>query len=729
MKRRAFIQKAAQQSIGLAFILPLFSAGFSNERDSASFSEMEDEKQIQPMPDIIGTPDDPEKWEAFRTILKTWREALKQKIGYDDSLYDRADFKWVSSAFNCYFLMMYDELFYDWEEGKYTVDRFISQSEKAFGRLDIVVLWHAYPRIGLDDRNQFDFYREMPGGLSELRNITESFHQRGIKVYINYNPWDTGTRREITSDIEALTAMIKEMDADGIFLDTMAWGAKEFREKLDTVKPGVVLESELALPAENVFDHHMSWAQWFADSKAPGILRNKWFERRHIQHGISRWHRDRTKELHTAWMNGSGIMIWENVFGQWVGWNERDKTILRSMSPIQKRYSNLFCGEGWIPMADKAPVPDVYANLWHDNGIRLWTLVNRSENSIEGEILHLKPNAGDAYFDLIQGIEIPAPDQQQQAVLTGKLSPRGIGCILSAPPETLGSDFKTFLANQAEIYKASNYATEFPSIKAKKRPQIDRNQSKGSTKGMVEIPPFSGTLEVVFRVREVGFYSSIDPSFANIGAPALHYPKTFSLETNLPGFLLDETPVTNAQYEQFLKATGYTPKEPQNFLKHWSGGKIPAGKEDHPVVYVDLIDARAYAAWLGKRLPDEREWQCASQGRENNKYPWGQELEPGFCNTGESGDTTAVKTYPKGKSVYGCYDMCANTWELTESEYSDGRNRFCILKGGSWYQAKGSDWYFDGGPQANSFAAKQLLIFPGIDRCSTIGFRCAADLK
>ncbi|MGE5448688.1 MAG: hypothetical protein ACM3PR_10010, partial [Bacteroidales bacterium] len=71
--------------------------------------------------------------------------------------------------------------------------------------------------------------------------------------------------------------------------------------------------------------------------------------------------------------------------------------------------------------------------------------------------------------------------------------------------------------------------------------------------------------------------------------------------------------------------------------------------------------------------------------------------------------------------------LCGNTWELTESEYSDGRNRFCILKGGSFYKAKGSDWYFDGGAQANNFAAKQLLIFPGIDRCSTIGFRCAAD--
>jgi formylglycine-generating enzyme required for sulfatase activity len=110
------------------------------------------------------------------------------------------------------------------------------------------------------------------------------------------------------------------------------------------------------------------------------------------------------------------------------------------------------------------------------------------------------------------------------------------------------------------------------------------------------------------------------------------------------------------------------------------------------------------------------------------KFPWGNKMVSGACNNGESGEMTAVKEYPKGKSVFGCFDLCGNTWEMTESEHSDGRNRFCILKGGSFYKAEGSDWYFDGGAQSLSFSAKQLLIYPGIDRCSTVGFRCAADI-
>ena len=679
-------------------------------------------------PELIPLPDHPQEWMKFRESMTEWRKEMRSMLNYQDALYSNPDFKWVSSAYNCYFLMMYDELFYDRITNHYKVDEFLNWGEKEFGRLDIVVLWHAYPRIGLDDRNQFDFYREMPGGLSGIRKVTEQMHQRGVKVYINYNPWDKGTRRENASDIDALAELIAETDTDGIFLDTLTRGSSEFRDKLDQAKHGVVLESEGALPVEDIKNHHMSWAQWFPDEKVPGVLRNKWFERRHIQHGISRWQRDRTKELHTAWMNGSGIMIWDNVFGQWVGWNERDKSLIRSMSPIQKRYSYLFSGEGWVPINDGVMANNIYSSLWHDDQIRLWTLVNRSETNMEGDLLSIEPGNGDHYYDLIQGKEVNGKEEKGKTVLSGKLIPRGIACFIAANPEALGDDFQAFLSRQAELHTRMSSNTAFPAIHAKRVPVLPNQKQDKPLNGMVKIPSFTGKQEVNFRVREVGFYGSIDPYFIKCGAPRLHQGTSFSMEVNLPEFVIDETPVTNEQYLQFIKSTGYSPKVRLNFLKHWINGKIPSGKEDHPVVYVCLEDARAYALWAGKRLPTEQEWQFAGQGNGNKKFPWGDQMEAGLCNAGESGDTTPVKTFPKGQSVFGCYDLCGNTWEMTESEHSDGRSRFCLLKGGSFYNAKRSEWYFDGGPQPLSFSAKQLLIYAGIDRCSTIGFRCAADL-
>jgi formylglycine-generating enzyme required for sulfatase activity len=156
-------------------------------------------------------------------------------------------------------------------------------------------------------------------------------------------------------------------------------------------------------------------------------------------------------------------------------------------------------------------------------------------------------------------------------------------------------------------------------------------------------------------------------------------------------------------------------------------GKPPAGKEDHPVVYVDLNDARAYAKWAGKRLPTDGEWQYAAAGPEHLTYPWGNEMKSDRCNQGD--DTTSVSAFPKGRSPFGCYDMCGNTWEWTESEQTDdGRTRYCLIRGGSYYKTGGSGWYVDGGAQPCDRATKMLLVWPGLDRCSTIGFRCVVDL-
>jgi formylglycine-generating enzyme required for sulfatase activity len=187
--------------------------------------------------------------------------------------------------------------------------------------------------------------------------------------------------------------------------------------------------------------------------------------------------------------------------------------------------------------------------------------------------------------------------------------------------------------------------------------------------------------------------------------------------------------VTNAQFAEFLKASGYKPKFIENFLRHWNNGQPPAGMNDHPVVWVDLEDARAYAKWAGKRLPTEEEWQYAAQGGDGREYPWGNGIRAGVCNLGETGTTTPVKAFPEGCSPCGCYDMCGNVWQWTESERTDGRTRFCIIRGGSYFVPKGSAWYVDGGPRPANFATKFLLMWPGLDRCATIGFRCVMDLE
>ncbi|MBR9997959.1 MAG: SUMF1/EgtB/PvdO family nonheme iron enzyme [Cyclobacteriaceae bacterium] len=673
---------------------------------------------------IIPAPDHQDQWKEWSDSLVMARDQLKKQLDYQDSLYRDPVFRWAADCYHIYFLMLFDNAMINPESGRFEVEKFIANTEKDFGRIDGVVLWHAYPRIGVDPRNQFDHYRDFPGGLEGLRRLVDKFHEHGIRVFIDYNPWDRGTRREGREDVDLLVDIIRITGADGIFLDTLTKGSLDLRGKLDSARPGVVLESELALPANRIFDHHMSWAQWFDDSHVPGILWNKWFERRHMMHQIKRWDHDHTAELQMAWMNGSGMLIWENVFGTWMPWNERDKSYLRLMGPVQRTFSFLFRGEGWSP---RYPVmmEDVFSSLWYDDQYKLWTVINRSDERKKGMLMKIPCTENMRLYDLFRGTEIGCQDMDSAAISID-LGPRGLGAILVTENTGTAIGLEQFLKSQKKSYAAMDDRVEtiIPSDTL-----INQGNWKPCNKfpgNMVRIEEFPEEIEVSYMQRECGFYRHdgyIPPP------DRIHQLVKFTKKINPVKFAIDIAPVTNAEYYDFMVNSGYYPVDSSNYLRHWTSGKPSPELLDHPVVYVSLEDARAYAEWAGKRLPSEEEWQLAAQGKEGLVYPWGNAFDPAKCNSGQSGGTIPVMHFPEGRSPAGCYDMCGNTWEWTESERSDGHTRYVIIKGGSWFKAEGSDWYFQGGPQPSGYSAKYILFWPGLDRSSTIGFRCVADVN
>lgn len=148
---------------------------------------------------------------------------------------------------------------------------------------------------------------------------------------------------------------------------------------------------------------------------------------------------------------------------------------------------------------------------------------------------------------------------------------------------------------------------------------------------------------------------------------------------HLPDYWLDKTPVTNAEYAQFVAATNHPPP------KHWQGSLPPEAIVNHPVVHVSWFDAREYAAWANKRLPTEQEWEKAARGRDGREYPWGS-WQPKRCNTSDENrrSTTTVMSYsPEGDSPYGCADMSGNVWEWTDAWYENNQ-KMRVLRGGSW---------------------------------------------
>lgn len=166
----------------------------------------------------------------------------------------------------------------------------------------------------------------------------------------------------------------------------------------------------------------------------------------------------------------------------------------------------------------------------------------------------------------------------------------------------------------------------------------------------------------------------------------------------LLSYYIARTPVTNFQYATFVSVAG------RRAPKHWKGGKIPSGKEDHPVVNVNWHDVLAYCRWLSETtgrhytLPNEAEWEKAGRGTDGRIWPWGNVFDKEKCNSSESGieDTTPVGDYPAGASPYGLLDMAGNIWEWTRSLFEsypykpdDGREDlsaegYRVLRGGSF---------------------------------------------
>lgn len=127
-------------------------------------------------------------------------------------------------------------------------------------------------------------------------------------------------------------------------------------------------------------------------------------------------------------------------------------------------------------------------------------------------------------------------------------------------------------------------------------------------------------------------------------------------EVYLDAYYIDKYEVTNRQYREFVEATGHRAPE------HW-------GKDDHPVGYINWVDAVAYATWADKRLPTEAEWEKAARGGlVGKKYPWGDSIDPAKANYGMNvGHNTPVGTYPPNS--YGLYDMAGNIWEWVSDRY------------------------------------------------------------
>ena len=236
---------------------------------------------------------------------------------------------------------------------------------------------------------------------------------------------------------------------------------------------------------------------------------------------------------------------------------------------------------------------------------------------------------------------------------------------------------------------------------------------------------------------------SLQGGSALIGSDEAYAEERPQRMVNIAPFNIDTTEVTNAQFSQFVAATGYvtqaekpqpgfgtaggavfTVPSPSNpswwrFVEgaNWRHPTGPEstidGMDNYPVVQVSLLDAKAYARWINRRLPTEPEWEYAAKAGSETLYAWGEERAPGGqeqANTWQgmfpiqNTQTDGYKLHaPVGcfpASDFGLYDMIGNVWEWTDTLYttkdtiaaepktSIADDPFYTIKGGSFLCAE-----------------------------------------
>ncbi|MBS2039617.1 SUMF1/EgtB/PvdO family nonheme iron enzyme [bacterium] len=130
-------------------------------------------------------------------------------------------------------------------------------------------------------------------------------------------------------------------------------------------------------------------------------------------------------------------------------------------------------------------------------------------------------------------------------------------------------------------------------------------------------------------------------------------------QVDLPAFQIDLRLVSNADYCEFRPLhVHFFPPEEANL----------------PAVNVSCEEAAEYAAWLGKSLPSEQQWEKAARGEDGRLFPWGNEWDGERVNSAESGRRflTPVDAFPSGASPYGCLNMAGNVWEWTVTAWEAG---------------------------------------------------------
>lgn len=736
------------------------------------------------------------KYDLFAdSYTGAWQEGLRLMFqkrmlydleAFDNTLYEREDLKWIRHTYVSHLLYAWDHQYYDSKELKNNLLPFIERGKKWYGGDDFIGIWPTWPSLGLDQRNQWDLFRDLPGGLKGLNQTAEMCRKNGTKFFICYNPWDADTRVE--GHFTGMAEMIAAIGADGVVLDTKGSSSLELQHAADSVRKGVIMYSEgMAVTKDmpGIVAGRVHNALYYP----PMLNLNKLIKPDFTIFRVAEITFSRIRrEYATSFFNGYGTEVNIMKPGR-PDWIESDYRFFGQTVRILRENTSNFLDYNFIPLVPTLR-DNIFVNAWPGNNKLVYTVFSLIPEGFEGNLIEVQTAPGQHWVDVWEHKELepknvdgkfylPVRTEAFHKSWLGTNNEGAVSAVIRFPKVlsvNLNVDRLTLSASagdEIKIWAGNPDYEKKPAVFDIKQRTIRLGDYFGRFEGNFIIQVFANKEIVDERIVtiEPGTPRLVSSSAATIPAqktPAgmvkipegmftwkttngddfIKYPEIPVKEpVKMKSFHMDKHPVTNAQFYEFTSATAYRPNDTCNFLKHWVNGKPARGSEKMPVVYVSYEDAQAYAKWAGKRLPTEMEWQYAAQTPDLRPWPWGDDkgvtreeewvtntltvrrlkgINPKFCNTG-MGKLEPVGQHPKGANPYGLEDLVGSVWQLTNDEYDDGSVYTVMMKGGSFFNPSSSWWYVQGGPRELHYRQMLLRVSRGFERNSTVGFRCVQD--
>ncbi len=520
--------------------------------------------------------------EAWLTDIRHWRSERRIRIGYSGARYDMPALKWAQCSFMQPQMMIEDRYFYDPVAQKYTVDRYLDDVEKRYGGIDAVLIWPTYPNMGIDNRNQHDMIRAMPGGVPGVKQMIADFHRRSVHVLFPMMMWDQGTRDSGIPWTEAIAGLMAEIGADGINGDTQDGVPLAYSLAADKTGHPLAFEPEGGPSDEALAWNVLTWGQ-YQYPFVPMIDKYKWLESRHMVNISDRWKRDKTDNLQVAFFNGVGWESWENIWGIWNGITPRDAEATRRVATLERALAPFLVSKDWEPLAPMRRY-GVFTSKWPSGDQTLWTIVNRNDYDLSGPQIDLPVEEGMRYFDLYHGTELrPESDPNGRLVLSFDIEAHGYGALLStrSNPDSgiqgLMSKMKVMTAQPL-----ATFSHQWVVLPQQIVPIAATKPASAPPTEMIRVP----AAEFSFRVSGIEIEGFNDIG-VDVQYPWEDSPRRFhDHPMEIKSFWIDKYPVTNTQFKRFLDATHYHPPDDLNFLRDWKDGKLPRGWDSRPVTWV-----------------------------------------------------------------------------------------------------------------------------------------------